>query len=203
MTKEKIKEISNKLVEFARYVEQRAELNEEVADYKYQYYYEQLLEIQDDLSEMQNAWWSTKSNQQHIELTQPNIYSVKSSLHVRTLACKLYFIIVLSRLLLIKFLFYCSTVLALQEQLRRATLVFLWFLLMFCEMFFEILDLGMAGPVDSNNYYIFLKKVTTQVSGLVGLLHSYSFDAFGRVFATLLSLLQEKAVTGTHPRCNI
>ena len=47
----------------------------------------------------------------------------------------------------------------------------------------EILYLGMAGPVDSNNYYIFLKKVTTQVSGLVGLLHSYSFDAFGRVFA--------------------
>lgn len=65
MTKEKIKEISNKLVEFARYIEQRAELNEDVADYKYQYYYEQLLEIRDDLSEMQDAWWSTKSNQQH------------------------------------------------------------------------------------------------------------------------------------------
>lgn len=62
MTKEKIKEISNKLVEFACYIEQRAELNEDVADYKYQYYYDQLLEIQDDLSEMQNAWWSTKSN---------------------------------------------------------------------------------------------------------------------------------------------
>jgi hypothetical protein len=62
MTKEKIKEISSKLVEFARYIEQRAELNEDVADYKYQYYYDQLLEIQDDLSEMQNAWWSTKSN---------------------------------------------------------------------------------------------------------------------------------------------
>lgn len=62
MTNEKIKEISNKLVEFARYIEQRAELNEEVEDYQYQYYYEQLLEIQDDLSEMQNAWWSTKSN---------------------------------------------------------------------------------------------------------------------------------------------
>lgn len=61
MTSEKIKEISNKLVEFARYIEQRAELNEEVVDYKYQYY-EQLLAIQDDLSEMQNAWWSTKSN---------------------------------------------------------------------------------------------------------------------------------------------
>lgn len=62
MTSEKIKEISNKLVEFARYIEQRAELNEEVVDYKYQYYYEQLLDIQNDLSEMQNAWWSTKSN---------------------------------------------------------------------------------------------------------------------------------------------
>lgn len=62
MTKEKINEISNKLVEFARYIEQRTELNEDVVDYKYQYYYEQLLEIQDDLSEMQNAWWSTKSN---------------------------------------------------------------------------------------------------------------------------------------------
>lgn len=62
MTKEKIKEISNKLIEFARYIEQRAELNEDVADHKYQYYYEQLLEIQEDLSEMQNAWWSTKSN---------------------------------------------------------------------------------------------------------------------------------------------
>lgn len=62
MTKEKIKEISNKLVEFARYIEQRAELNEEVSDYKYQYYYEQLLEIRQDLSEMQDAWWSTKSN---------------------------------------------------------------------------------------------------------------------------------------------
>lgn len=62
MTNEKIKEISNKLVEFARYIEQRAELNEEVADSKYQYYYEQLLEIQDDLGEMQNAWWSVKEN---------------------------------------------------------------------------------------------------------------------------------------------
>lgn len=62
MEKEKIKEISNKLVEFARYIEQRAELNEECKDYQYQYYYDQLLEIQDDLSEMQNAWWSTKSN---------------------------------------------------------------------------------------------------------------------------------------------
>lgn len=62
MTKEKIKEISNKLVEFAHYIEQRAELNEDVTDYKYQYYYEQLLEIRDDLSEMQDAWWSTKSN---------------------------------------------------------------------------------------------------------------------------------------------
>jgi chorismate mutase len=62
MTKEKIKEISNKLIEFARYIEQRAELNENVADYKYQYYYEQLLEIRDDLSEMQDAWWSAKSN---------------------------------------------------------------------------------------------------------------------------------------------
>ena len=62
MTKEKIIEISNKLIEFARYIEQRAELNEDVADYKYQYYYDQLLEIRDDLSEMQDAWWSTKSN---------------------------------------------------------------------------------------------------------------------------------------------
>lgn len=63
MTKEKINEIANKLVEFARYIEQRAELNEEVADSKYQYYYDQLLNIQDDLGEMQNTWWSTKSNQ--------------------------------------------------------------------------------------------------------------------------------------------
>lgn len=62
MTKEKIKEISTKLIEFARYIEQRAELNEDVADYNYQYYYEQLLEIRDDLSEMQDAWWSAKSN---------------------------------------------------------------------------------------------------------------------------------------------
>jgi len=62
MTKEKIKEISNNLIEFARYIEQRAELNEDVADAKYQYYYEQLLEIRDDLSEMQDAWWSAKSN---------------------------------------------------------------------------------------------------------------------------------------------
>ena len=62
MTREKIKEISNKLIEFARYIEQRDELNEEVVDYKYQYYYDQLSEIQDDLSEMQDAWWSTKSN---------------------------------------------------------------------------------------------------------------------------------------------
>ena len=62
MKKEKNNEISNKLVEFARYIEQRTELNEDVVDYKYQYYYEQLLEIQDDLSEMQNAWWSAKSN---------------------------------------------------------------------------------------------------------------------------------------------
>ena len=61
MTKEKIKEISDSLVEFARYLEQRAELNEEVVDYKYQYYYDQLLQIQEDLSEVQNAWWSTKS----------------------------------------------------------------------------------------------------------------------------------------------
>lgn len=60
--KGKIKEISNKLIEFACYIEQRAELNEDVADYKYQYYYEQLLEIRDDLSEMQDAWWSAKSN---------------------------------------------------------------------------------------------------------------------------------------------
>ena len=65
MPKEKITEISTKLIEFARYIEQRAELNEDVADYKYQYYYEQLLEIRDDLSEMQDAWWSTKSNQQY------------------------------------------------------------------------------------------------------------------------------------------
>ena len=62
MTKEKIKEISNKLIEFARYIEQRAELNEDVSDYRYQYYYEQLLEILDNLSEMQDAWWSAKSN---------------------------------------------------------------------------------------------------------------------------------------------
>lgn len=62
MTKEKINEIANKLVEFARYIEQRAELNEEVADSKYQYYYDRLIDIQDDLSEMQNTWWSTKSN---------------------------------------------------------------------------------------------------------------------------------------------
>lgn len=62
MTKDKIKEISDKLIEFARYIEQRAELNEEVADGKYQYYYEQLLEIRDDLSEMQNDWWSAESN---------------------------------------------------------------------------------------------------------------------------------------------
>ena len=62
MTREKIKEISNKLIEFARYIEQRDELNEEVVDYKYQYYYDKLLEIQDDLSEMQDAWWSVKSN---------------------------------------------------------------------------------------------------------------------------------------------
>ena len=62
MTQEKIKEISSKLVEFARYIEQRAELNEDVADSKYQYYYEELLEIRDDLSEMQDAWWSAKSN---------------------------------------------------------------------------------------------------------------------------------------------
>ena len=61
-TKDKIKEISDKLIEFARYIEQRAELNEEVADGKYQYYYEQLLEIRDDLSEMQNDWWSAESN---------------------------------------------------------------------------------------------------------------------------------------------
>lgn len=60
MTKEKINEIADKLVEFARYIEQRSELNEEVVDSKYQYYYEQLLGLQDDLSEMQNAWWSTK-----------------------------------------------------------------------------------------------------------------------------------------------
>lgn len=60
MTNEKIKEIADKLVEFARYIEQRSELNEEVVDSKYQYYYEQLLNIQDDLGEMQNAWWSTK-----------------------------------------------------------------------------------------------------------------------------------------------
>ena len=62
MPKEKITEISTKLIEFARYIEQRAELNEDVVDSKYQYYYEQLLESQDDLNEMQNAWWSTKSN---------------------------------------------------------------------------------------------------------------------------------------------
>lgn len=62
MTNKKIKEISNKLIEFARYIEQRAELNEDVADSKYQYYYEQLLEIRDDLSKMQDAWWSAKSN---------------------------------------------------------------------------------------------------------------------------------------------
>ena len=62
MTKEKIKEISDRLVEFARYIEQRTELNEEVVDYKYQYYYDQLLQIQEDLGEVQNAWWSTKSN---------------------------------------------------------------------------------------------------------------------------------------------
>ena len=62
MTKEKIKEISDKLIEFAYYIEQLAEHNEDVADYKYQYCYELLLEIQDDLSEMQDAWWSAKSN---------------------------------------------------------------------------------------------------------------------------------------------
>lgn len=62
MTHEKIKEISDRLVEFARYIEQRAELNEDVVDYQYQYYYEQLLQIQEDLGEVQNAWWSTKSD---------------------------------------------------------------------------------------------------------------------------------------------
>lgn len=40
MPKEKIKEISTKLIEFARYIKQLAELNEDVADSKYQYYYD-------------------------------------------------------------------------------------------------------------------------------------------------------------------